>query len=319
MTPTVLNMLPLMEDEHLLFEACAPGAIHDYAQRNTVTPQQLQAATIILGWPKAEELVDTENLQWLHSMWSGVDEYIHSGNLSPHTTLTTSSGANSQSVAEHMLASLLAVCRKLHLYRDNQNQHLWRKEGELRTISGATVVVIGTGNIGRAFAVRCQALGAHTVGFRRSQGPLPEGFHEVYTMDALEEWLPNTDVLALALPHNGDSVGLITAKHFQCMKEGSILVNAGRGTVLDQDALMVALNTGKLFGAAVDVTDPEHMPPEHPLWRTQNLLITPHVGGGLFLEMTRKNIIEYALENLGHYLRGEPLRNLVHAGDYRPK
>ena len=244
-------------------------------------------------------------------MWAGSDEYTASGLFPSGAILTSSAGSNSQSVAEHMLASLLALCRKLPQCRDNQIQGRWVDVGNMKTISGATVLVVGAGNIGSAFASRCRALGAHTVGLKRTvTGPI-DGFDQVFSTDKLDELLPQVDVVALSLPHSAATAKLMNAQRFALMKEDAIFLNAGRGSAVDQDALADTLRAGKLWGATLDVTDPEPLPDGHPLWSVPNLLITPHVAGGMRLEITRATCVQMALDNLERYLNNEPLHNTV--------
>ena len=311
MSEYILNLLPLEEGEREQFEALAPEAVHVYAGRRSVTPQQMEKATIIFGWPRAEDLHTARSLKWMQSMWAGTDEYDGEGILPAGVILTSSSGSNSLSVAEHMLASLLALCRRLPTYRDSQKAHRWEDEGAMKTIHGGTVLVVGAGHIGSAFAGMCRGLGAHTVGLKRTvRGPV-EGFDEVFPLEKLEELLPQADVVALTLPHNAQSAGLMNGARIALMKDDAILINAGRGSALDQDALGRAMEKGKLWGAALDVTVPEPLPEDSPLWDIPNLLITPHVAGGMRLEITRERCIQLALDNLRRYLAGKPLVNRV--------
>lgn len=309
MSEYILNLLPLKNGEREEFEAIAPDAAHVYARSSTVTPEQLAAATVIFGWPRPEVMKQAVSLKWFQTMWAGTDDYT---DMLPEGVLfTSSSGSNSRSVAEHMLASLLAVCRKLPVYRDHQLAHAWRDEGPMKTLLGSTVLVVGAGNVGSAFAKMCQGLGARTVGLkRRVTGPV-KGFDEVGTIDDLDGLLPRADVVALTLPNSPQTVGLMNGARIARMKDDAILISAGRGSVLDQDALAKAMTGGKLWGAALDVTEPEPLPGDSPLWDIPNLLLTPHVAGGMRLEITRRRCVEMAQENLRRYLAGEKLKNLV--------
>ena len=309
MSETILNLLPLHEGEREEFEAIAPDAAHVYARSSTVTPEQLAAATVIFGWPRAESMKQAVSLKWFQTMWAGTEEYA--GFLPEGILFTSSSGSNSRSVAEHMLTGLMAVCRRLPAYLDSQRAHVWKDEGPMKTILGGTVLVLGAGNVGSTFAGLCQGLGAKTIGLKRTvTGPVA-GFDEVRPMDELDALLPQADVVALTLPHSPQTAGLMNTDRIARMKDDAILISAGRGSVLDQDALVRAMTAGKLWGAALDVTDPEPLPENSPLWDVPNLLLTPHVAGGLRLEITRRKCVEMAQENRRRYLAGEPLKNLV--------
>lgn len=309
MSETILNLLPLHEGEREEFEAIAPDAAHVYARSSTVTPEQLAAATVIFGWPRAESMKQAVSLKWFQTMWAGTEEYA--GFLPEGILFTSSSGSNSRSVAEHMLTGLMAVCRRLPAYLDSQRAHVWKDEGPMKTVLGGTVLVLGAGNVGSTFAGLCQGLGAKTIGLKRTvTGPVA-GFDEVRPMDELDALLPQADVVALTLPHSPQTAGLMNTDRIARMKDDAILISAGRGSVLDQDALVRAMTAGKLWGAALDVTDPEPLPENSPLWDVPNLLLTPHVAGGLRLEITRRKCVEMAQENLRRYLAGEPLKNLV--------
>lgn len=310
MPDVILNLLPVREEEKAAFEAAAPDAVHLYAGRRTATPEQFAQATIVMGWPRAEILAQAPRLRWFHCMWAGTDQYTDA--VPPSALMTSSAGTNSQSVAEHMLASLLSLYRKIPQCRDQQRDHAWIDVGDMKSLAGATVLVAGAGHVGSAFAQLCKALGAaRTIGLKRTVGGPVPGFDEVFPMERTDELLPQADVVALVLPHTPSTVRFMDRRRLGLLKDDAVLLSAGRGSVLDQDALAELMRGGKLWGAALDVTEPEPLPADSPLWEVPRLLITPHVAGGMRLEVTRKNCIGLALDNLRRYQTGEPLRNLV--------
>ena len=311
MSECIVNLLPLTQEEKREFEAIAPDAVHIYAGRRSVTEEQLAQATILLGWVRAADLKKAGKLKWFQTMWAGTDEYEGPGTLPEGVILTSSSGSNSRSVAEHMLASVLALCRRLPEYRDSQREHRWQDEGKMRTLLDSTVLVLGAGHVGAAFGALCRGLGSHTIGVKRHVSGPVEGFDQVCPLEELDSLLPRADVVALTLPHTPQTVGLMDARRIDLMKEDAILISAGRGSVLDQEALARAMQGGKLWGAALDVTVPEPLPADSPLWDIPNLLLTPHVAGGMRLEVTRRTCIQMAQDNLRRYLAGEPLVNRV--------
>lgn len=309
MAEYIVNLLPVEEEEKKEFEAIAPDATHIYAGRRSMTQEQLERATVLMGWPRPEDMKKAKSLKWFHTMWAGTEEY--DGMLPDGVRFSCSAGTNSRSVSEHMLSALLALCRHLPTYRDAQKAHKWVDEGKMKTILGATVVVVGAGNVGGEFAKMCQGLGAITVGFKRTiRGSIP-GFDQIYPMDQLDQWLPKADVAALCLPHTPDTVGLMSEQRLRMMKKDAILINGGRGSVLDQNGLVKVMGEGHLWGVALDVTEPEPLPEDSPLWDIPNLLLTPHVAGGMRLEITRRACIKLAQDNLRRYLAGEPLINEI--------
>lgn len=156
MSEYILNLLPVNEEEKKEFEAIAPDAVHVYAGRRTITLEQLAVATVILGWPRPDDVKRAPNLKWFQTMWAGTEDYEAPGVLPQGAMLTSSSGSNRRSVAEHMLACTLALFRKLPACRDSQRSHGWMDVGSMRTLLDATVLVVGAGNIGATFAGMCR-------------------------------------------------------------------------------------------------------------------------------------------------------------------
>ena len=310
MSEHILNLLPVNEADKAAFEAIAPDAVHTYAGRRTVTPEQLAQASIILGWPRASDMKHCKNLKWFQAMWAGTDEYLGEGILPEGIILTSSSGSNKIGVAEHVLAMILSLCRLLPTYHESQKKHEWLYEGQMKSVYGSTVLIVGAGNIGATLAGMCKGLGAHTIGLKRSLTPVA-GFDEIHTMDKLDELLPKADIVVLVVPHSPETEGLMSEERLRRMKDDAILVSSGRGSVLDQEGLVKVMGEGKLWGAALDVTVPEPLPADHPLWDIPNLVLTPHVAGGMRLEITRSTCIKMAQDNLKRYLVGEPLKNRV--------
>lgn len=215
--------------------------------------------------------------------------------------LTNSSGAYDKAVSEHMFAMLLSLQKKLHLYRDDQKQHIWGEEGYVASITDATILILGAGNIGKHFAGLAHTLGAHVIGIKRTPGNCPPCMNELHTMEELRELLPSTPEIR----------GLFNRELFMTMKRGSFFLNGGRGDLVCTEDLCDVLESGHLAGAALDVTEPEPLPKEHRLWEIPNAFITPHVSGGYHLPETLHNIVNICLENMRRYVNGETLHNLV--------
>lgn len=225
--------------------------------------------------------------------------------------LTNATGAYGLAISEHMIGMLLELIKKLNLYRDNQKKSLWKDEGQIKSIYGSTILIVGLGDIGGEFAKKVKALGAYTIGIRRKNSVKPDYLDELYLADELDKVLPRADVVALSLPATKDTSKLFSRERFALMKEGAVLLNVGRGSAVDSDALYDAITAGHLYGAAIDVTDPEPLPADHKLWKLDNMVITPHISGDFHLQETHDRIVRIACENLRAYLKGGKLKNQV--------
>ena len=204
---TILHLLPLTAEQQDAFRAAAPEDEHlflpTHDRRGAVDiPQDWRArATILMGYVPPADLKRFPRLKWVQSWNAGVDPYLVPGVLPQGVVLTCAAGAYGPAVAEHMLAMLLAVYKRLPGYRDRQHRHTWEDLGPVQSLHGKTVLVGGTGDIGSAFARLCRALGAARVlGLHRSDRPA-EGFDQAFPLSALDSLLPQADVVALVLPH----------------------------------------------------------------------------------------------------------------------
>lgn len=287
---------------------CAP---QEALPSQPVTQEDVDWAQVILGNVPAAMLHGSPALEWLQTNSAGVEPYIQPGVLAGDTLLTNATGAYGLAIAEHMLGMLLELFKKLELYRDAQKSGAWQSQGAVKAVYGSTVLVLGMGDIGGEFAARCKALGAKVIGVRRSPRPCPEYADEVHLLEDLDSLLPQADVVAITLPGTDATRGLMSRERLAKMKEGAVLLNVGRGFIVDTEALCDALERGHLSGAGVDVTDPEPLPPTHRLWNIPTAVVTPHISGFYHLRETHERIVGIFLENLRHFQAGEPLRNLV--------
>ncbi|MDO4294416.1 MAG: D-2-hydroxyacid dehydrogenase [Eubacteriales bacterium] len=213
-----------------------------------------------------------------------------------------------------MIGCLFALQKKLLLYRDNQREHRWHSEGHVRVIEGSSVLVIGCGDIGSCFGRKMYALGCRVTGIRRrvpQKKDWPDWADGIFGMDQLERLLPEADIVALSLPGGADTRHTLSRERIGLLRRSAVVLNVGRGSAVDTEALADALFEGRIAGAALDVTDPEPLPAGHRLWDAPNTLITPHVSGGFSLPETLEQIVELFARNLERYLAGEPLQNLV--------
>ena len=319
-----LVTIPTGERHRNLLQQAAPGWEFRFRGTDTlvcapqealpgqpVTQEDVDWAQVILGNVPAAMLHGSPALEWLQTNSAGVEAYIQPGVLAGDTLLTNATGAYGLAIAEHMLGMLLELFKKLELYRDAQKSGAWQSQGAVKAVYGSTVLVLGMGDIGGEFAARCKALGAKVIGVRRSPRPCPEYADEVHLLEDLDSLLPQADVVAVTLPGTDATRGLMSRERLAKMKEGAVLLNVGRGFIVDTEALCDALERGHLSGAGVDVTDPEPLPPTHRLWNIPTAVVTPHISGFYHLWETHERIVGIFLENLRHFQAGEPLRNLV--------
>lgn len=319
-----LVTIPTGERHRNLLQQAAPGWEFRFRGTDTlvcapqealpgqpVTQEDVDWAQVILGNVPAAMLHGSPALEWLQTNSAGVEPYIQPGVLAGDTLLTNATGAYGLAIAEHMLGMLLELFKKLELYRDAQKSGAWQSQGAVKAVYGSTVLVLGMGDIGGEFAARCKALGAKVIGVRRSPRPCPEYADEVHLLEDLDSLLPQADVVAITLPGTDATRGLMSRERLAKMKEGAVLLNVGRGFIVDTEALCDALERGHLSGAGVDVTDPEPLPPTHRLWNIPTAVVTPHISGFYHLRETHERIVGIFLENLRHFQTGEPLRNLV--------
>ena len=260
----------------------------------------------------AQSPASTPRLQLIQLLSAGYDKYMNLA-LPQGVVIANASGAYDQAVSEHAFAQLLALMKNLDQYADLQREHRWQSAGEVRSLVGATVVVLGYGHIGEAFARLCTAMGAKVFGFRRNPAHSANSaaVTQVVAMDSLADYLPSADVVVSFLPSNPQTVGFFDESFFSAMKQGSYFVNAGRGDAVDSAALQASLRAGHLAGAALDVTNPEPLPADSSLWDTPRLIITPHVAGGWHLPQSVVNLRNLTMTNLTHLALGEPVENVV--------
>lgn len=311
MQTIVTVLIPTQERHRRLLEASAPDFSFHYSSPEAVTQEELDHTDILIGNPPQGMLHGSPRLQWLQCNSAGVEPFLQPGVLHFKTLLTNATGAYGLAISEHMLGMLLEIFKKLHLYRDAQHQHQWQSLGQVRSIEGSTVLVLGMGDIGGEFARRVKALGAHVIGVRRTDTRCPDYADEVHLTADLDQLLPLADVVAVSLPGTRETAGLLDRRRIALMKEGAVVLNVGRGSIIDTEALCDALESGHLGGAGLDVTDPEPLPAGHRLWDIPNAVITPHISGFYHLPETLERIVRISAANLKAYTEGLPLKNLV--------
>lgn len=273
----------------------------------------LEQAQVILGEPRNEELSFCKNLKLVQSMSSGVNYYVQGGCFPENAMLCCMTGLYGNIIAEHMLALTLSLCRRLPEYRDQQHRHEWKLLRYDKQLEGSTVLILGAGDIGTTLAAWLRPMVGKIIGVRRTVRDFPACYDEMHTLTDLEALLPRADFVLCALPQTPETMGLLDEKLLRLMKDDAVLVNGGRGSLIDQEALCRLLDEGKFWGVGLEVTAPEPLPTEHPLWDMPRLIITPHAAGNSFAPGSAldRKLWAFAIANLGRYLDGQAPENQV--------
>ena len=283
------------------------------------TPDQLEEAKACVQhcevlYAHSPELLRAApaTLKWYCCSFAGVDPYCSDPSIFANPDcLLTNSNVYGVTIAEHVVMVTLMLLRRMPEYEAIVRDRSWSNQLSIRSIRDNEFTVLGTGDIGRNVAERMRGMGAaRIVGLSRSGRPHP-AFDEVYPISALDEVLPRTRILVMALPGTPETVHILDRRRIALLPADAYVINVGRGTALDQAALAEALNAGKLAGAALDVMVPEPLPKDDPLWDAKNLIITPHVSGNMTLGYTCDRNVELFCEDLKNYAAGRPLAGLV--------
>jgi phosphoglycerate dehydrogenase-like enzyme len=268
-------------------------------------------ADVFIGFCRPQVLNQLENLRWIHTYLVGVDRCLSDpGVRKMDFIMSNNQRVSGPSIAELAITMTLMLSRKLHYYQEQQDQQRWARNAELSTdLSGKTLLILGLGGIGTETARRASALGMRVIATRNSSREGPEFVDKVGLADEMYEFAGEADFVVNALPLTDKTNGLIDSRFFDALRSGAYYISVGRGKTTVTDDLVAALNDGTLAGAGLDVTDPEPLPSDHPLWVAKNVVITPHIAGRNFDSVQRTLII--ARENLRRYVLGEKLLSVV--------
>ncbi|TEA15027.1 D-2-hydroxyacid dehydrogenase [Colletotrichum sidae] len=282
-------------------------------------PEEHTDASILVTWTNtADNLKDAaarlRNLRWIQSLAAGPNDVLSAGFDTSKIIVTTGSGLHDHTVAEHALGLLLNAARRFYEMRDYQLQSKWpghlggpqpdRPAGAFTTLRDARVLVWGFGNIAKSLVPHLRGLGANVKGVARSAG-VRDGV-EIYAEDRLPELLPETDALVMILPGSDSTKNALNAERLRLLPNHAWIVNVGRGTSVDEDALVDALEQGQVGGAALDVFVTEPLPESSRLWKAPNVVVSPHAAGGR--PQGAEALIAY---NLRRFLASQQLRNVI--------
>ena len=278
--------------------------------------EELPDTDIFVGYSlRAKQLKDAKKLKWVHSTAAGVAQLMYPELKDSGILVTNPSGVFSVPMAEHTMGLLLALARNFPDSARQQNlahwsqQDLWDKRQHLTELNGQVLLIVGYGSIGRELAKRAKAFEMRVWGVTRSG----EGDHlfaeRVFPAARLHEALPEADYVVICAPETAETKQLIGAPELAKMKPGARLINVSRGSLLEEEALIRALQNGALAGAAIDVAQTEPLPADSPLWKTPNLFITPHTSAVSDRLWQRQAAL--LLELLEHWFEGEEMFNVV--------
>jgi Phosphoglycerate dehydrogenase and related dehydrogenases len=285
---------------------------------NIVFPsrEQLDAeivdADAVIGGITRDQVLAAKKLKWVQVNSAGVENYLAIPELknSP-IALTNMKIIQGIEIADHAFALLLGLTRRIDLAMEWKRTQTWNgaQFRPLYELRGKTAVIVGVGGIGTQIAVRAKAFGMTVIGVDLKDLPITPYLDRTVYPDRLDEVLPEADVVFVAVPHTPDSEKMFGAPQFAKMKQGAFFICVSRGKIYDAMVLVDALKSGHLAGAGVDVTDPEPLPQDHPLWTTDRVIITPHIAGRSDAEGPRYH--EIYKENLRRFAHGEPLLHQV--------
>jgi phosphoglycerate dehydrogenase-like enzyme len=271
-------------------------------------------ADAFIGEIKPEQVRAGKNLKWVQVMSAGVERVLHlsGGNdlRDSNIVLTNNQIVQGPEIADHALALLLTLSRGINTFMLNKQQELWQARPYTGIeLNGRTAVVIGVGGIGTQIAVRASAFGMNVIGVDPEDIPFSPFLKRVVKPDQINEVLPMADVVFVSAPHTPKSHKMLGPQQFDLMKQGAFFIAVSRGGLYDMNSLVKALDSKRLSGAGVDVTDPEPLPKGHPLWKFDNALITPHIAGRS--DKDRARMIGTIKENIQRFADGRPLINVV--------
>lgn len=306
----------IAEQDRRRIEQRYPGVELISIEDPAMLPAALAEADAFFGWtfPRAH-FGEARKLRWFQSANAGIEDNLFPELVASEVVLTSGAGLHSVSIPEHVLGQMLVLARNFHESLRLQEKHEWNRfqaivfGGSIRELRGSRLAILGAGAIGASLARMANALGQHVRVMRRDPARGVDGAEAVVGPESLHELLGWADFVVLAMPLTAETHGMIDAAALAAMRSSAYLINIARGEMIDDEALVDALRRGAIAGAALDVFREEPLPADHPFWTLPNLVLTPHVSG--YAPDYFNRVLELFEENLGHFVRGEPLRNVV--------
>jgi phosphoglycerate dehydrogenase-like enzyme len=293
-----------------------PGVEVFYSSKKRDDDQALRDADVMIGWSLTpEQLRAAGNLRWIYSITAAVDQFLYPELISSEIAISNAGSVHGPVVAEHAIAMVLALAKRLPSavrYQDRRKwamEAIWNEQPRPREIRGAALVVVGLGSIGAEVASMAAALKMHVIGVREHPERGAAGAHEVVGYEALDSTIGQADFVVLAAPLTARTRHLIDARRLQLFKPAAFLINVSRGALVDEAALVKALREHKPAGAALDVFEEEPLSRWSPLWKMPQALITPHTA--FLTENVWHRHYEVFAANLKRYMAGQPLEGVI--------
>jgi phosphoglycerate dehydrogenase-like enzyme len=272
--------------------------------------REMADADAFVGSPNRDAIQAGKKLKWVQIAQAGVELYLYPEIVNSDIVLTNYRATAAPGIADHAFGMLLAFTRKLNQFIATRPQEIWdRRPYQLLELNNKTAVVVGMGGIGSQVSKRAAAFGMRVIGVDPKDLPPTPFAERIVYPDRLDEVLPLADVVFVCAPETPESRGMLGARQFSLMKRGAFFIAVSRGKLYNMDALIQALETKRLAAAGLDVTDPEPLPKGHPLWKFENVIITPHIATQCDGEFARQ--MEVLKDNLRRFAHGERLRNTV--------
>lgn len=303
--------VPGCYDERITAAASALGFTVDYYDAPQSLSPNIDEYEILYGDVGPDIIRNAKNLRWVCSPNAGVEKYQPEDAMPKGCMLTNSSGAYGLAIAEHIIMVLLMLMRRMPEYQAAMADRSWPYFSPIRSIANSNILMLGTGDIGSNTARRLSSLGANVIGVSRSGKSSEPAFSRVAKVDELDTLLPGADAVIMALPSTPDTIGILSRERIARLNSQAFVINVGRGSAIDQEALVEALQNRRIAGAALDVMTPEPLPADHPLWDCPNTIITPHVSGNDALKSTQEADVSMFLSDLELYAANKPLKYLV--------
>lgn len=313
----VAVLLPLDRMQRSVLEEAGAERCEWYYVDESISREErldiLQKAEVVMGQPGLREIRLCPRLKWIQMSWAGTDIYTSREGFPREILLTNAGGCFQVVIAEYVMAVLLSLCRRLNVYDRQQREGCWKQLGEETLLYGKRALILGAGDIGTGVAKRLKAFGVHVTGMRRTDRNYPDCYDAMVTTDSLDRELPLADIVIGCLPETPETKGLLNKRRLCMMGPDAFLINVGRGSLICTDDLVEVLQSGHLGGAALDVVAPEPLPADHPLWKLENVILTPHIAGRSFgySRDTANRIVQLCCQNLERYLDRKELVNRV--------